>query len=58
MKPSGSPAGLMTSLAYDRIEEIFARGLHPYLTDVQKTSRHDRPSDRQDLFLLRHSRMK
>jgi uncharacterized alpha-E superfamily protein len=30
---------MMTSLAYDRIEDIFARGLHPYLTDVQKTSR-------------------
>lgn len=30
---------MMTSLAYDRIEDIFARGLHPYLTEVQKTSR-------------------
>ena len=30
---------LMTSLAYDRIEDIFGRGLDPFLTDVQKTSR-------------------
>ena len=30
---------LMNSLTYDRIEDIFARGLHPFLTDVQNTSR-------------------
>ena len=30
---------LMTSLAYDRIEDVFARGLHSFLTEMQKTLR-------------------
>ena len=38
---------------YDRIEDIFARGLHPFLTDVQKTCRSDRRAYCPHLFLLR-----
>lgn len=30
---------LHETLMYDRIEEIFARGLHTFLTDLQKTCR-------------------
>jgi uncharacterized alpha-E superfamily protein len=30
---------LHESLMYDRIEEIFERGLHNFLTDLQKTCR-------------------
>jgi uncharacterized alpha-E superfamily protein len=30
---------LHDSLVYDRIEDIFARGLHVFLADLQKTSR-------------------
>ncbi|HTQ53014.1 MAG TPA: alpha-E domain-containing protein [Bryobacteraceae bacterium] len=30
---------LLESLRYDRIEDIFARGLHTFLTDLQKTCR-------------------
>jgi uncharacterized alpha-E superfamily protein len=31
---------LNESLMYDRIEDIFARGLHPFLTELQRTCRH------------------
>jgi len=30
---------MQESLLYDRIEDVFARGLHPFLTHVQKTCR-------------------
>ena len=39
MKPSGSPGKVNETLMYDRIQDIFSRGLHPFLTRLQKTCR-------------------
>ncbi len=39
---------------YDRIEDIFERGLHPFLTDVQKTCRQIGYQIARDLLLLLH----
>ena len=56
-RPSASPAGCTTTLKYDRIEDIFARGLHAVPGRGAAHLPRDRRAHGPHLLLLRGGRM-